>query len=359
MKKLKMILAAVFFSASVGGIYKLFIPGYKANVTTWNQQFEKVAVIADSGQEGEILKQTSKMIDQKMPNFIVGLGDFQYDTAIANEEDFIARIKRPFYRPGVIFLAVGGNHDQYALKERDYLLKLGRSGKYPWFKYDNYWHLHKFPNACLLLIDSAIWDVKIAMSKKEQKRVEEAIEEQVDFISQAVKDPDCINKVHFMGAHHMIYSPGKGHGDRKPDGWTKVFNKYIRGWAHFAWFGHEHVGAVERCEDEKGTVDLDGPWGAGGVYEQGILNHNTYTFDKDSQPILIGGKLSPVTGGVYTCHVIMGLTSKENKCIRGTPPRSSYGCIDDRPSFGWYEENQFDLILPEGKYRDIWDKLGL
>jgi hypothetical protein len=330
--KIKMVIGAAALALGAGA-YLLFYQSYGAAVTIWDRPFERVAIFGDSGKEGEIREKLGKMLDKQMPEFIVGVGDFRYDDGIKNPSQFERHIKKPFWRPGIQFLAVGGNHDQYPIEERDFLLKLSRKGTFPWFHYQNYWALHIFPNACLLLVDTAVWDMKV------EKKVLDAQER---FISKAVLDHRCEGKAHYLAAHHPIYSPGESHGDRATekhgpalaygpnDPWIRIYKQQIRGWAHFVFFGHEHITAVERCENRQGQTDLDGPWGQHGVY-----------------PGAISGPAQ------FTCHVIVGASSKFNECVRGKPMKARGGCNDDAPGFAWIEKNIVDVILPSGKVRDI------
>lgn len=333
--KLIMAIGAGVLATGGGFAFRDYTKGYDPNVTRWNEDFDRVAFVGDSGKPGKILDQTVGMIDRLAPRFVVGAGDFWYDNGIRKKGEFLEAIRRPFYRPGVDFLGVGGNHDtpEYSLAERSVLLDIGRSGEFPWFHYRNYWALHIFPNACLLMVDSAVFDMAY-----EKKLAKEVIDEQVAFVARATQEKDCPpSKARFYVAHHPQYSPGKSHGDRRPDRYTAMLDLHVRGWAHFMVFGHEHVTAVERCVDQYGRIDADGPW-LGGPYAYGVPG-------EEDQPI-------------YSCHVIVGATSKYNTCTRNEfdddRDYQAIGqvCIDDRPGVGWFEAQQFDVVLPFGKLRD-------
>lgn len=294
------------------GAFKYIEHQYEKNVQEWSRPFTNAVFIGDSGDDSPIRVKTVKMIDALDPEFIVGVGDFDYGVGVTNIIGFVENIERPFYRPGREFLAVEGNHGHYALGIRDFLLLLGRSGKHPWFHYDTYWKLHVFPNACLLLADSATADIKLFKDGE--------FEALNTFVAKATQDKRCDGKDKIFGAHHPIWSPGKSHGDRRPDEYTRMYERYVRGWARIAVFGHEHVTALE-------VVDV---WNVGPINANySMLPTRTLRF-KEARAIQMG----------TTTHYIVGGTSKFNTCVRGR----GVTCWDDRPGFAVYHDGQMELV---------------
>lgn len=294
------------------GAFKYIEHAYDVNVLTWKDPFDNAVFLGDTGEDSDIRARTVRMVDDLPVRFVVLLGDQEYETGVRAEAGFIKHIMKPFYRSGRDVLEVEGNHGHLALTSRDYLLTLGRSGKYPWFHYDTYWKLHIFPNACLLLADSATADIKLFKDGE--------FEALNTFVAKATQDKRCDGKDKIFGAHHPIWSPGKSHGDRRPDGYTRMYERYVRGWARIAVFGHEHVTALE-------VVDV---WNVGPINANySMLPTRTLTF-KEARAIQMG----------TTTHYIVGGTSKFNTCVRGR----GLTCWDDRPGFAYYGMGRMELM---------------
>lgn len=311
------------------GAFKYIEHQYEKNVQEWSRPFTNAVFIGDSGDDSPIRAKTVKMIDALDPEFIVGVGDFDYGVGVTNIIGFVENIERPFYRPGREFLAVEGNHGHYALGIRDFLLLLGRSGKHPWFHYDTYWKLHIFPNACLLLADSATADIKLFKDGE--------FEALNTFVAKATQDRRCDGKDKIFGAHHPIWSPGKSHGDRRPDDYARMYERYVRGWARWAVFGHEHVTAYEACD----------AWAMGLNKEKILVVYNakeTLGYVKVPsvyRPNVVKTEWINCWGKPWaTSHVIVGGTSKLNTCVRGR----GVTCWDDRPGFAVYHDGQMELV---------------
>jgi hypothetical protein len=259
-KKKKVVVGTIAFALGCGGVYQAERVGFEENFRTMNRSAGRVVALGDTGEKSKILDRAVALVDSRAPDIFVLLGDEFYPDGIRTEEQFIEYIAKPFYRPGRLVIFVGGNHTQLAKNNRDFLLELARSGKYKWFVYDNYYTTYNFDDVCIQTIDSAVHDVKISGPEKSFfKRLWNTIRDREDIkdrqewhVLRAITDARCEGKPFNLYAHHHAHSPGKGHGDRKSDRYTRFLTKvkFARpeGSAFpkpsFA-FGHDHISYMD------------------------------------------------------------------------------------------------------------------
>lgn len=245
-KKYKKILIGVVVLASGVGVYKYNQYDDDRNLLVLDRPLGKLMIVGDTGEHSRNRDALVSYLDLARPDALALLGDEKYPDGIQSDAEFEEFIKRPFYRPGRLVLFVGGNHTQYAYKNRDFLLRLARSGKHPWFIYLNYYWGITASDGCFAFQDSAIYDVKIVHG--EVKKVRSA---QEDFIGKFPKIEACQGKLTTLLGHHGIYASDDGHGDRPEGRFTKFYKKSIRGAYRVFVNGHSHVTSKEACE--KGT----------------------------------------------------------------------------------------------------------
>ena len=275
------------------GRYTLNEFEYSKNIVRM-PEVTQVEVFGDSGEPGKSRDIFATHVNN-LP-FLSILGDELYPNGVQNEQEFIQAIKKPFFNGHNIIFFVGGNHTQYAQSNRDFLLKLARSKKYPWFIYPNYYYGVIAKEMCFVFADTAVYD---SIRLKDIKNAQES------FISAFIQEDECANKSIYLFAHHGIFASDESHGDRKNDRWKKFYNKIKDKLSAYV-NGHSHLTSWEG-------------------YDGRLMGYSTEI------PIYTEGP---------TAHVTVGASSKINKCTRN----KNIACFE---RLGWA------TILPRKIYLNL------
>lgn len=330
-RKIALGLAAVGFALGAGGVYR-YESGADFNELVYDLRsipIKTVAVVGDTGVDSAVRKRTEALLDAANPGLFFLDGDELYDMGVRNEQEFIDHIMTPFYRPGRIVVFVGGNHTQYAQGNRDFLLELAASKKYPWFVYPYYFAGYITPHGCFVTNDTAAYDVKLLSTSGsifvriwEKLRGHETIlDRQEEFTRWFLKEEACQDTSRYFIGHHGIYASDDSHGDRADefgvgqDRFWKFYHSDIKGKVHWYINGHSHVTSAEVCE---GPLLASGPVTPGlSYYDQGMT----------------------IVNGI-TCHLTVGAGAKLSKCVRG----HGVSCVE-KPGIVRIEKNVVGLDI--------------
>jgi hypothetical protein len=211
--------------------------GYEKNVHVFNERLDRVAYGGDGGIDTPQRAGVVKAIRQYAPKKVRLLGDVCYDVGCINEQAYQAHVAGPFGDFGPRHdetLLIGGNHSSYSLKqdERTYLLRKFQAGPIGKVRFDNYYGMHVYYNACEVYYESTVYDVKLG-DPKIQKRQEE-------FVCKALADSRCDGKLKIVMTHQSAIGKGPRRNTKSGD-YMDFDKRCIRGKADYVVSGHEHA----------------------------------------------------------------------------------------------------------------------
>lgn len=210
--------------------------GYERSVHVFNERLDKVVYGGDGGKSTPQRIGVVKSIRQYGPKKVRLLGDLCYDIGCVNEATYQEHVAVPFgdFGPGHSeTLLIGGNHSAYSLKasERGYLLKKFERGPIGKVRFDNYYGLHVYYNACEVYFESTSYDVRLGdpdMQKRQEK-----------FVCMALGDVRCDGKLKIVLTHQAAVGKGP-RGNTKSSDYRDFDKRCIQEKADYVLSGHEH-----------------------------------------------------------------------------------------------------------------------
>lgn len=222
---------------AAGGYWAYEKIGYEGNVHVFNERLNHVVYGGDGGLDTPQRAGIVKSIAAYAPKKVRLLGDLTYPIGTRSEADYIAHIAVPFGDFGpqhTETLLVMGNHGFYSAKEseRHFLQKKFQSGPVGKVRFDNYYGMNVYYNACEIYYESTIYDVKVG-DPDIQKRQEE-------FVCKAVNDPRCVGKTMIAITHQAAIGKGP-RGNTKSGDYMSFDENCLRNKVDYVLSGHEHT----------------------------------------------------------------------------------------------------------------------
>lgn len=209
--------------------------GYEHNVLDFRGwDIGKTVIVGDTGQPGKIFDAVLASIKKECPSTVL------VTSGPSNEKEFKESIM-PFDAlcPGHnITLIVSGNHGSYALKDREWLanrmFEIRFSSK---VAYPNYYYGAVFADACVLAIETTVYDVLIGDPKIQER--------QEKFADKFLSDSRCEGKRKIAFGHHPIYSSGD-HGNAADGDFIRFYMRSLVGKVAGYFAGHDHNLSAEK-----------------------------------------------------------------------------------------------------------------
>jgi hypothetical protein len=203
-------------------------------VFVFNERLDHVVYGGDGGVDTPQRAAVVKAIRAYRPSKVRLMGDNCYAVGCIDKETTEKHVIIPFGDLGPQHDETDttlGNHSFYGLgKERAYFQKTFSKpvGKVRW---DNYYKLKVYYNACEVFYESTVADVKVGSPDIEER--------QEDFVCKAVKDPRCAGKLMIGVTHQADRGKGK-RGDSSSRRYREFGERCLHPNLDYVLSGHEH-----------------------------------------------------------------------------------------------------------------------
>lgn len=216
--------------------------GYESNVHVFNERLDHVVYGGDGGIDTPQRDAVVRSIWKYAPKKIRLLGDLCYPVGCTDWASFGPHVVTPFvtYFNGSERISrevdiILGNHSFYGVgKERAFIQReLSKEDTMlPSVRWDNYYKLKVYYNACEISWESTTADVKFG-DPDIQKRQEA-------FVCKAVKDPRCEGKLMIGLTHQADFGMGP-RGSTKSSDYKEFGERCLHDNLDYVLSGHEHL----------------------------------------------------------------------------------------------------------------------